>query len=330
MSFKLQRRQLLQMLAASATTGLATANANTNTAKPRVLYGFAPGTSMDSVYDVLAAELSSRYRPTLPPKLTHLPGQSSARALRELIDAPADGSCALVLPTSLATLLPQVRKLPTDPRTSLQAVASIAEFTFVLCVGKQMPSEVKDAASYVKWVKENPSRNNYGLPGLGSAPHLLGLQLGQATGLNLRADAYPGTAPMLRDLQEGDLPAALVVSGSAVPLLRTGAIRALAVTSKARWPGLNTVPTLIEQGLDCAPLTEAYAMFLQASAPAVKATELAQAIQESLRAPQVTAQLQSLALAPGDLVTSALTQHLAEESDRWRDLIARIGFKATS
>ncbi|GCL62419.1 tripartite tricarboxylate transporter substrate-binding protein [Pseudaquabacterium pictum] len=328
MSFTMRRRQLLQTLAASAATGLGSARADTP--ESRVLYGFAPGTSMDDIYDVLAVELRGRYRPTLPSRLTHLPGQSGSRALRELMDAPADGSVAMVVPTSLATLLPQVRKLPADPRTSLQAVASIAEFTFVLCVGKHMPPEVQDAASYVKWVKDNPGRNNYGLPGLGSAPHLLGLQLGQATGLNLRADAYPGTAPLLRELQEGGLPAALVVSAAAVPLLRSGAIRALAVTSKARWPGLDTVPTLLEQGIACTPLTEAFAMFLPAKAPAAKADELAAAIQASLRAPQMAAQLLSLALAPGDLATGALTQHLADERDRWRDLIARVGFKTTS
>lgn len=328
MSLNLQRRLVLQMLASSAAAGLGIGHA-ANTATTRVLFGFAPGSSMEALYGPLAAELSSRYKPTLPPALTHVPGQSSARALRALLDSPNDGSCVLVMPTSIATLLPQVHTIP-DPRTALQAVASIAEFTFVLCVSADMAPEVKDVASYVRWVKERPGRDNYGLPCLGSAPHLLGLQLSQATGTNLRANAYPGTGPMLRELQQGGLPAALVASGSAVPAIRAGTLRALAVCSESRWPGLDQVPTLIEQGVDCAPQTESYAMFLSAQAPTAKAIELAQAVHDSMRTPTVVAQLQSRALVPGQLATTGLAQHLAQESVRWRELIARVGFNAAS
>jgi tripartite-type tricarboxylate transporter receptor subunit TctC len=139
------------------------------------------------------------------------------------------------------------RRLPYDPARDFRGVGLFAEFPLAIAVPAASP--LRTTADWIAAAKREPGALPCGTPGVGSPHHLALERLQREAGVKVNAIPYRGGAPGVNDLIAGTLGSMMVDVASANGALRAGQVRALAVTTEARWRGLPDVPTLREAGL---------------------------------------------------------------------------------
>ncbi len=207
-----------------------------------VVVTFPPGGGTD----LLARKLGERLAAQVgqPVVVENRPGASGNVAARWVVDAPADGHTLLMVNSSYAVNPGVFRSLPFSPKEDLKAVINVAYVPSVLVV-----PAASDARDLPGWLAGTPGlAPAYGSCGNGTPQHLAGEMLARAAGRALLHVPYRGCGPAVQDVAAGQVGAALVTASAAAPLIASGHVRALAVTSPERSPRLPTVPTVAESG----------------------------------------------------------------------------------
>ncbi len=323
----LNRRQFAAAAAFAATPfpGSLLAQGPVLTKPARIVVGFPPGGSADLMARALAQQLGG-YAPSVI--VENKPGAGGRIALEALKNAEPDGSTLVVTPSSMVALYPHVyKKLSYDPLRDFTPVAMMASFPFVLVVGPLVPAQVKTAAEFLAWCRDNPRLAAYASPGNGSTPHFAGVALSRASQVELTHVAYKGGAPAMNDVLGGQIAANMAVISNALPLLQTGKLRALAVTGPARSAALPDVPTLMEAGWRDVQVTEWFGVFLPARAPAEVVQRLNAAVRDAIKTKAVQ---EVLAKASFDAAAPAspaeFGRMLKAEVDRWGGIVKASGF----
>ncbi|WP_298926483.1 tripartite tricarboxylate transporter substrate binding protein [uncultured Ramlibacter sp.] len=267
----LSRRTLLAG-AALALTGVG-AQAQTWPAKPiRIVVAGPAGANADIIARTVADGLSRELgQPVIvDPK----PGAAGAIATAELLQAPRDGYTFMVGVNSLVSEIPHIVKLRWDMAKELRPVAELARGGLVLVGNPGFPA--KDLKELVAHAKAHPGKVNYASYSAGTLSHVLGLALNQAAGIHLEHVAYKGSTPALADVMGNHVPLMFDAVPTSLPLIRSGKLKAFAVSTPRRTPLLPDVPTFAELGY---PTLEALAWMGLWSTPDAPA-----AVQERVRA----------------------------------------------
>ena len=140
-----------------------------------------------------------------------------------------------------------LKKLPYDPQKDLQPIVLIERSALILTAGPGL--QAKNLQELIAYAKANPGKLGFGSSGVGGAHHLSGEMLKLRTGIEITHIPYKGGAPAAADVMAGHLPMMFEMGYAAVPSVKGGKIRALAVTSLRRLPLLPEVPTMAEAGL---------------------------------------------------------------------------------
>jgi tripartite-type tricarboxylate transporter receptor subunit TctC len=148
---------------------------------------------------------------------------------------------------ALAVNVSLMKKLPYDPQKDLQPVVLIERSALILVAGPGL--KANSVQELVAYAKANPGKVGFGSSGIGGAHHLSGEMLKLRTGVDMVHIPYKGGAPAAADLMAGHLPMMFEMGYAAVPSVKGGKTRALAVTSSQRIPLLPEVPTMAEAGL---------------------------------------------------------------------------------
>ena len=148
---------------------------------------------------------------------------------------------------ALAVNVSLMKKLPYDPQKDLQPVVLIERSALILTAGPAL--QAKNLQELIAYAKANPGKLGFGSSGVGGAHHLSGEMLKLRTGIEITHIPYKGGAPAAADVMAGHLPMMFEMGYAAVPSVKGGKIRALAVTSLRRLPLLPEVPTMAEAGL---------------------------------------------------------------------------------
>ena len=148
---------------------------------------------------------------------------------------------------ALAVNVSLMKKLPYDPLKDLQPVVLIERSALIFTAGPGLP--VNSVQEMIAYAKANPGKLGFGSSGVGGAHHLSGEMLKLRTGIEIVHVPYRGGAPAAADVMAGHLPMMFEMGYAAVPSVKAGKIRALAVTSSRRLPLLPDVPTMAEAGL---------------------------------------------------------------------------------
>ena len=244
----LTRRQLLQ---SGSALGLATtlpglhAQANWPTKSIRFVVPFAPGGSSEIVARSTAAELSKSLGQSV--YVENKPGAAGNIAMQEVARADDQHTVVLGHIGTLAVNPYIFPKLPYDPNKDFQPVSLLAKVPSLYVVHPDVPA--KNLKEFVAYVRANPGKFSYGSAGNGSAGHLAFEYLKMTANLFMLHVPYKGTGPMMTDLLSGRLDAASVGASALLPFIKSGKVRALAVTSADRNPLLPGVPTLAESGV---------------------------------------------------------------------------------
>lgn len=323
-----RRRFLVATTAVCGTRALGLsigARAQTLNRPARVIVGFPPGGSLDTVARLLVGHMKG-YAPSII--VENKPWAGGRLALDTLKHSEADGSVIGFTPGDQLALFPHVYKgLGYDPLKDFIPVSAVCAVQFLLTVGPMVPNQVLTLADFIEWARANPRLATYGTPGAGTRPHFLGEMLARAANLQFTHVPYKGGAPAMQDLLAGQLASTVSVLSNALPHVQAGKLRALATTAARRGAVLPDVPTFREAGYPALEAVETFGVLLPAAAPDAVVDRLASALRQALMADDVKSGLARLSF---DITPSSRAEFaalIAADTERWRSVIAASGFK---
>ena len=213
---------------------------------------------------------------------------------------------------------PATRRVSYDAVRDFTPVAMIGATPNVLVVNASVPA--RTVKEFIDYVKRNPGRLNYGSAGPGSLTHLTMELFKQETGLFITHIPYRGIAPATNDLIAGQTQALFPGLAAALPHLRSGRVRALAVTGKQRSPLLKDVPTLDEVGLKGFDAMQWYGVVGPAGIPSTVVKTLNDALSAVLKAPDLRDKLAVEAVEPLPMSPEQFSQFMRADLERWTRL----------
>ena len=293
----------------------------------RIVSGFPPGGTIDVLARRVADKLRGNYAASV--LVENKPGAAGQIGIIMIKDAAPDGSAMLLTPSSMLSIYPY-----TYPKLQykLDDVAPVSLGGYInhgLAVGPAVPASVRTLKEFLAWAKANDTKANFGSPGAGSMPHMIGVLLGKFTGVDLKHIPYRGTVPGVQDLLGGQIAMFCGPTGDYLPHVKTGKLRVLAISGKGRSPFLPDAPTLRELGY---PLTvrEWYGFFLPGKATPEVVRRASAYLQPALAHPDVAEFGRQYALEVQSSSAPALADLLRADAEEWRRLIKQVGFTAES
>jgi tripartite-type tricarboxylate transporter receptor subunit TctC len=191
--------------------------------------------------------------------------------------AEPDGYTLFFTAASIVVLNPQLyKKLPYDPVKDFRMLAIITDLPVLMEVHPSVPA--KTVAEFVAYAKQNPGKLNFGSAGTGGTTHLAGEMFRQMAGVDMVHVAYKGAGPALTDLLSGNIQLMFDTLGTALPPVKAGLLRPLAVSSAQRIPDLPDVPTMAEAGYPQYAVSVWYGVAAQSKLP----DEITQKLKASL------------------------------------------------
>ena len=278
--------------------------------------------------DVIARMLAEKFAESLkqPFVVENRPGASNTIAADLTAKAPADGHTLLVATNTGQAIAPHLLKLGFDPLKQLQAVGLIVVVPNVLVVGEKVPA--KDVKSLVAAAKAQPGSLRYASSGIGSTQHIAGEAFDMAAGVKTVHIPYKGSSQAHVDILGGNVEMMFDTTSSAMPHIKSGKFRPLAVTSPQRSPELPNVPTIAEVGYPAAEMTTWYGLFVTGGTPRPVVDKLYAELARVLKLPDVQARLKGLGGEPGTLTSEQFADMNKKEYDRFGALIKSANIKA--
>jgi tripartite-type tricarboxylate transporter receptor subunit TctC len=283
----------------------------------RLVVPFAPG----GATDVLGRILGKRMGELLgqPIVVENHPGAAGTIGTDFVARQPADGYTLLLvnaIPHTSSNKL--YHHLKYDPVKSFTPIGGLGSNRYILVVNDDLPAP--DLARFIALARAQPGALNFGSAGLGSAPHLAMELFMRAANVQLTHIPYQGSAPALKDVMAGRVQAAMD-NIAAVPLIKAGKLRALAITGKSRSASFPDLPTFAEAGLPAFDVTGAWGLIAPAGVPARVVTLLDDALERAIQDSTVHDTLVAQGIDPGAASAQAYGVTLARESDKWSHLI---------
>jgi tripartite-type tricarboxylate transporter receptor subunit TctC len=288
----------------------------------RIIVRFAPAGSTDIVARLMGQWLSERLGQQFV--VENRPGAGTNIGTEAVVTAPADGYTLLLAGPANVISMALYDKLNFNFKRDIAPIASIMRFPFVMEVHPSLPA--KTVPEFMAYTKANPGKVNMASAGTGSATHLTGELFKMMTGLNILHVPYRGSGPALIDLIGGQVQVMFDAVPASIDHIRSGRLRALAVTGAARSDVLPDVPTVGE----FVPGYEASAWF-GVGAPKNTPTEiidkLNKEINVALTEPRIKARIADLggtvfAGSPPDF-----SKLIAEETEKWAKVVKFSGAK---
>lgn len=314
-------------LGAAALSGLASpalAQAPWPNAQPiRLVVPFAPGGTTDIIARILSAELSRRIGQTV--LVENRPGAGGTLGTGQAARAAPDGY-TLVLSLISAMVVGKVLygdRIPWEPDRDFAQVAMVMSTPYLILVRPDLP--IRTLAELVAEARRRPEGLSYGTSGTGGMPHLVMVRFLQAAGIQMTHVPYRGAAPVVTDIAAGVLPMMVDSLTAASANIRSGALRALAHSWPERVPAFPDIPTFREAGFGDLVVDGWSGIAAPAGTPRPILERLAQAVRETLAAPEVQRRYAETATAPGRLFLDDAQRFVREEIATWTPVIRASG-----
>jgi tripartite-type tricarboxylate transporter receptor subunit TctC len=290
----------------------------------RWIVGYPPGGSADTVSRIMAQWLTERLGQ--PVIIENKPGAATNISLQAAIGAPADGYTLVYLGTS-AVVNPSVfESMPVNVMHDIAPVAGLVDNPFVFVVNKSIAA--KSVAEFIAYAKANPGKISMASFGAGTSSHLAGELFQAMAGVKLVHVPYRGEAFALADMISGHVEVMFDTLTAALPHIRSGALRALAVAGKTRYDTwLPEVPTVGETvaGYDAMS-------WGGLGVPRGTSTEIIDRLNREINAgladPSIRKRLTDIATVPIFYTPAEFAVLMAAESDKWARVVKQSGVKA--
>jgi tripartite-type tricarboxylate transporter receptor subunit TctC len=321
----MHRRRFLQVAATATAFPSLTriARAQAYPSQPlRWVVGFPPGGGADTVSRIMARWLSERLGQ--PVVIENKPGASTNISVQAVANAPPDGYTILFIGASAAVNVTLFDNLPFNLLRDIAPVSGLIDFPFVLIVHPSVPA--RTVAELIAYAKANPGKISMASFGAGSSSHVAGELFKTMAGVNLVHVPYRGSAPALTDMISGQVQVMFDVMTSALPHIRSGALRAIAVAGKNRFPGLPDVPVIA----DTVPGYEANSwcgLGAPRGTPPEIIDRLNREINAGLKNPAVIEQLAKVSTTPIIFTPAEFGAFMASEVEKWGKVIKVAGVR---
>jgi tripartite-type tricarboxylate transporter receptor subunit TctC len=322
---KLRRRQFLHLAASAAALAAAsrTATAQAYPTRPvRMVVGFPPGGSQDIQARLVGQWLSERLGQ--PFVIENRPGAGGNIGTEAVVRAPADGYTLLVVGTPNVINATLYDKLNFNFIRDIAPVATISRESYVLDVNPGLPA--KTVPEFIAYAKANPGKINIASSGNGTGVHVAGELFKLMTGVNMVHVPYRGAVPALTGLLSGEVQVMFGTLSSSIEYIRTGKLRALAVTTAARSPALPDIPTVA----DFVPGFEASGWY-GVGAPKNTPAEIVGKLNSEINAALADAGLRSRIADLGGVTLSMrpadFGKLIAEDTEKWAKVVKFAGAK---
>jgi tripartite-type tricarboxylate transporter receptor subunit TctC len=288
----------------------------------RLVLPYPPGGSYDAIARLIGSKLSTVLGQ--PIIVDNKPGAAGEIGTTAAAEAAPDGY-TLALFGNSQTVLPSINPdLPHDIKKSFEPIARVATVAEVIVVNPSVPAQ--SMAELVALAKAKPGQLNFGSGGAGGITHLAGELIKSSAGIDLVHIPYKGQAPAVVALIAGDVQVLVLNVVSAVPQIKAGKARALAVTSTTRSPFLPDVPTAAEAGLPGYEIIEWYGLLAPKGTPSAVISKLEQAVKTVLARTDVAEALAQLGASPlrGD-TPAAFGKFIDQDIAKYGAIIKRAG-----
>jgi tripartite-type tricarboxylate transporter receptor subunit TctC len=322
---KLHRRKFLQLAGAVAASPalLRRAAAEDYPARPvRIVAGFAAGGGVDITARLIGQWLADRLGQSFV--VENRPGAGGNIGTEAVVNAAADGYTLLLATVPNAVNASLYEKLNFTFIRDIAPIAGIIRVPMVILLNPSVPATT--VPEFIGYAKANPGKVNMASAGNGSAPHMAGELFKMMAGVNLVHIPYRGQGPALTDLLGGDVQVLFATAPGTTDYIRTGKLRALAVTSAARADVLPELPTVA----DFVPGYEAsqwYGLAAPRNTPAEIVGRLNREINAAIADPGMKARLAAIGGEPLPGSSAEFGRLIAEETDKWAKVVRAAGIK---
>ena len=239
----IHRRQFVQLAGAAAAFPVFSRVAFADTYPSRavhILVGYSAGGGVDITARLIGQWLSERLHQQFI--VENRTGAATNIATEAVVRSPADGYTLLLVNAANAINATYYENLNYNFMRDIAPVAGIGRFPYFMAVNPSFPA--KNVAEFIAYAKANPRKINMGTGGAGGPDHASGELLQLMTGIKMTHVPYRGTAPALTDLISGQVQMVFCTIPSAIQYIKAGTLRALAVTSAARYEAMPEIPTV--------------------------------------------------------------------------------------
>ncbi len=243
-----------------------------------------------------------------------------------VVKAKPDGYTLLFSPSTIATNVAVYRKLPYDLLKDLQTVTLIGQTDVVLVVHPSV--KATNLKEFVELARSRPGKMNFGSAGLGSSQHLTAEYFNQLAGTSSNHIPYKGQSQAMTDLVGGQLDYMFSPLQNALPFIRQGQIRAIALAAKQRHRDQPQLPTLGESGYPGAEVSNWFAVYAPAGTPPAVVKKLHGAYAKALAQPEIKAKLEGMGFDILQTTPEQATDFMRAELVRWARVAAYAGIKA--
>jgi tripartite-type tricarboxylate transporter receptor subunit TctC len=285
---------------------------------------FPPGGSADVNGRIIGLELAKRLGQQVV--IDNRPGANGIVGSEHVARAAPDGYTLLQGNVGQMTTFPSLyAKLPYDPVKDFAPITVLQTTTTTVVVTPALP--VKTVQELVALARRNPGALNYTASGAGSTTYLTGELLKRRAGIHMEFISYKGSGPALTDVMAGFVQVMFEAMPSALPLIRSGKLKVLAVTSKDRSPILPQVPTLHESGFPGFDMVSWQCLLAPAGTPQAVIDRLHAEVVQVLRSPEIA---QKLTEQGGQVVANTpaeFARFIRDETAKWSRIIMDAGIR---
>jgi tripartite-type tricarboxylate transporter receptor subunit TctC len=290
----------------------------------RLLIGYAPGGSAEAG----ARPLQKALEPLLgqPLIFEYRPGNAGGVAMEAIAKVPADGYTLYYFDSGPLTVAPHLAKVGYDNVTSFTHLGHVCGSGSLLVVHPSTP--FKNPAELIAASKREPNKWSYGTSGVGGPHHLSGEYFKSVTGASLLHVPYKGGGPAMTDLMGGQIPILFSSLGPAVGAVKSGKIRALAVTSLSRSAAFPDVPTMDELGLKGFDSTAWYGVLGPAGLPQEVVNRWTQALAKAGADKELLARINATGCDTEILPPAKTVERIKVDYEKWGRVVKDAAIKA--
>jgi tripartite-type tricarboxylate transporter receptor subunit TctC len=294
-------------------------------AKPiRMLVGFPPGGPTDVVARIVSDKVASQIGQRIV--VDNRAGAAGNIAVEILARANPDGHTLLYSSNAIALSPGLYSKLGYDPMKDIAPVTEIGAGCLIFVVHPGLP--VQSVQAFIDYAKARPGQLNYGSSGTGTSTHLAAVLFSQRTGIQTQHVPYKGTAPSLLDTVAGRVQFLMGAVLTAVPHVKEGRLRALAVTGASRIKSLPELRTLEEAGLPGFVVTTWQGVFAPAGISAPVLARVNAEFVKAVNSPELKPRIEQQDMDPTGLSVKAFNAAYYAELKRWTKVARDAGLKA--
>jgi tripartite-type tricarboxylate transporter receptor subunit TctC len=287
----------------------------------RLVVPYPPGGTLDILARGIGPELTAQLGQ--PVVIENRPGAAGAIGTEAAAKAAPDGYTLLIGGGSGSAVHALLRNVPYDPVKAFSPIGTLASYPSVLIVNPG--TQAKSVQELISLAKASPGKYSYGSPGTGNINNLVGELFKLLAGVDILHVPYKGAALVITDVVAGHIPAGFVLLPGAVSQLRSGKLRALAVTTEQRVTAVPDVPTMKEAGVPDLVLFDWSGLFAPAGTPSSVIARLSAEVRKVVLSPQMRQRSVEHGFEPKALSAGEMAALIKSDVEKWTRIVKQTG-----